>query len=115
MSPGRSRSAGRSTAPGRCCATRFPSSTASPSEILHDQVWFTTQPIEEPEKEHEFIQAIEQGRLADRLLFATDYPHWDFDSPLQALPRSLGDDLRRQIMAGNACELWGLPLAGACR
>jgi len=82
-----------------------------PSEILHDQVWFTTQPIEEPVKEHEFLQAIAQGRLADRLLFSTDYPHWDFDSPLLALPRSLDAGLRTRIMATNACELWRLPLA----
>jgi predicted TIM-barrel fold metal-dependent hydrolase len=80
-----------------------------PSEVIHDQVWFTTQPIEEPKDPAEFLQAIEHGRLADRLLFSTDYPHWDFDSPLQALPRALDDSLRRRIMAGNACELWRLP------
>jgi predicted TIM-barrel fold metal-dependent hydrolase len=84
-----------------------------PSEILHDQVWFTTQPIEEPKDPADFLRAVEHGRLGDRLLFSTDYPHWDFDSPLQALPRAMDADLRRRIMAGNACELWRLPHVGA--
>ena len=80
-----------------------------PTEVIHDQVWFTTQPIEEPAKPEEFLQAIERGRLGDRLLFSTDYPHWDFDSPLQALPRALDPALRARIFSGNACELWKLP------
>jgi uncharacterized protein len=82
-----------------------------PSEIVHDHVWFTTQPVEEPDNPVEFAQVIAHARLEDRLLFATDYPHWDFDSPTQALPRSLGEDQRRKILAGNACALYGLPLA----
>ena len=82
-----------------------------PSEIFREQVWFTTQPIEEPEDPAEFAQMIRHAGLEDRLLFATDYPHWDFDSPTQALPRTVGDELRHKILAGNACELYGLPLA----
>jgi len=80
-----------------------------PSEIVREHVWFTTQPIEEPENERHFAQMIEHAQLGDRLLFATDYPHWDFDSPTQALPRSIGEKQRRKILAGNACELYGLP------
>ena len=80
-----------------------------PSEIVSEHVWFTTQPIEEPDDERQFAQMIEHAKLGDRLLFATDYPHWDFDSPTQALPRSLGEEQRHKILAGNACQLYGLP------
>jgi predicted TIM-barrel fold metal-dependent hydrolase len=80
-----------------------------PSEYLDESVWFTTQPIEEPDDPSEFAAAIDHAHLADRLLFSSDYPHWDFDSPAQALPRSLPDATRKRIFAGNACELYGLP------
>ena len=83
-----------------------------PSEIFREQVWFTTQPIEEPEPRAQLAEVFDWIGW-DRILFATDYPHWDFDSPTQALPRSLGDELRHKILAGNACELYGLPLTAA--
>lgn len=81
-----------------------------PSEVIDDHVWFTTQPIEEPDRPEHFPQALEHAQLLDRLLFSTDYPHWDFDAPTQALPRSLSKELRAKIFSGNACALYGLPL-----
>ncbi len=80
-----------------------------PSEYIREHVWFTTQPIEEPDDPQHLVWAIEQARLGDRLLFATDYPHWDFDSPKQALPRALRASLRRAILCENALDLYGLP------
>jgi predicted TIM-barrel fold metal-dependent hydrolase len=44
----------------------------------------------------------------DRILFASDYPHWDFDDPFLALPPSLTEEQRRMIYAGNAKKLYGL-------
>jgi uncharacterized protein len=82
----------------------------APSEYIRDHVWFTSQPIEEPDDPGDFLRTLEQGRLADRLMFATDYPHWDFDSPKQAMPPGLAKDTRARILAGNACDLYGLPL-----
>jgi predicted TIM-barrel fold metal-dependent hydrolase len=77
-----------------------------PSEIIRDQVWLDTQPIEEPDDPQDFARIVELGEMEDRLLFATDYPHWDFDSPAQALPRSLSKAARARILAGNACDLY---------
>jgi predicted TIM-barrel fold metal-dependent hydrolase len=81
----------------------------APSEQLREHFWFSTQPIEEPEDPEHLAFAYEALGMADRIMFSTDYPHWDFDAPGQALPRSLGKDVRQKILAGNACRLYGLP------
>ena len=47
-----------------------------------------------PADPQHLMYAIEQAHLRDKLLFATDYPHWDFDSPTQALPRVIDKELR---------------------
>ena len=44
----------------------------------------------------------------ERLLIATDYPHWDFDDPSQALPRALSLEQRRAICSGNARQVYRL-------
>ena len=62
--------------------------------------------MEEPPKAHYFRQLLDQMDMSDKLLFATDYPHWDFDSPTQALPSGLDQELRRAIMAENARKLY---------
>jgi predicted TIM-barrel fold metal-dependent hydrolase len=86
-----------------------PHLTRRPSEYVDEHVYFTTQPIDEPAEPKHLPQAVEHGRLRDRLLFSTDYPHWDFDAPTQALPRTFSAGTREQIFAGNACRLYGLP------
>ncbi|MGH3388400.1 MAG: amidohydrolase family protein [Actinomadura sp.] len=85
-----------------------------PSEYFRDHFWFTTQPIEEPDDDRQLVQSLEHTGMTDRILFASDYPHWDFDSPklaLQDLPR----ELRKPIMGTNACRLYGLPIEGEAR
>jgi predicted TIM-barrel fold metal-dependent hydrolase len=77
-----------------------------PSWYLHNHFWFTTQPIEEPEKPKQFGQILEALQMSDRILFSTDYPHWDFDAPDRALPTDLSPELRRQILSGNAHRLY---------
>ncbi len=80
-----------------------------PSEYIREHVWFTTQPIEEPDDPRHVVQALEHMAMGDRVMFATDYPHWDYDAPARALPRAIGAELRAKIFASNACRLYGLP------
>ena len=79
-----------------------------PSEYIRKHFWTTTQPVEEPERPEHFHQLLRQMDMDDRLMFATDYPHWDFDSPASAFPNDLDKDLRRDILAGNAKRLYNL-------
>lgn len=79
-----------------------------PSEIVREHFWITTQPMEEPPKGQYFRQLLEQMDMDDRLMFATDYPHWDFDAPDRAIPVQLDETLRRKIMAENARALYNL-------
>lgn len=88
----------------------LPQLTRKPSEYIDDHIWFTTQPIEEPDDPAELERTFEHARLTDKIVFATDYPHWDFDSPLTALA-GLSKGLREKILGGTAAELYGLPLA----
>ncbi|GAA0002014.1 hypothetical protein BRDID11002_20150 [Bradyrhizobium diazoefficiens] len=52
-----------------------------PSEYIREQVWWTTQPMEDPERREDLFDVIKWIGW-DRLLFATDYPHWDYDEPV---------------------------------
>jgi predicted TIM-barrel fold metal-dependent hydrolase len=85
-----------------------PHVTRPPSEYVREHVWLTTQPMEEPPHRRHFRQFLDQLGMDDRLMFATDYPHWDFDAPDHALPPGLPADLERRIMAENARALYGL-------
>jgi len=79
--------------------------TRPPSETLRQGLWVSTQPIEEPERTRHLLDAI-RWIGHDRLLIATDYPHWDFDDPSFALPRSLPAAQRRAICADNARRVY---------
>ncbi|MCL2583466.1 MAG: amidohydrolase family protein [Streptosporangiales bacterium] len=77
-----------------------------PSEYFQEHFWLSTQPIEEPGNPRHLIQSIEFARMTDKVMFSSDYPHWDFDSPAKALPAAVPADMRSKIMGGNAAGLY---------
>ena len=80
--------------------------TKLPSEYIREHFRATTQPMEEPEDPRHLLQLFDMIGRDDFLMFATDYPHWDFDAPDRALPSIVPDDLRRRIMVGNAAAFY---------
>ena len=84
-----------------------PHLTRRPSEYVHEQFWFTTQPIEEPDNA-KHLRTLIDWIGTDRLLFSSDYPHWDFDDPRFAFKTPLTEAERTQIFNGNARALYKL-------
>jgi predicted TIM-barrel fold metal-dependent hydrolase len=79
-----------------------------PSEYVREHVWFTTQPIEEPETPEHLAEVIEWIGW-DRMLFSTDYPHWDFDAPHETFKFKLTEEQKAKVFRDNARALYGLP------
>jgi predicted TIM-barrel fold metal-dependent hydrolase len=79
-----------------------------PSEIIRESFWVSTQPMEEPQPPAQLYVLLEQLEMTDRIMFATDYPHWDFDSPDRAIPVKLDELTRAKIMRENALALYRL-------
>ncbi len=78
-----------------------------PSEYIREHVWVTTQPMEEPQDPQHLRDVIEWIGW-DRLLFASDYPHWDFDDPFRAFPPGTPHARREQVLSGNARAVFRL-------
>ncbi len=76
-----------------------------PSEYIVDHIRFTTQPIEEPDSAQQLINLFEMIHAEKTVMFSSDYPHWDNDSPKHGLPR-LPPELAERIYHKNAEELY---------
>ena len=86
----------------------IPQCEQRPSDTIRKHIWMTTQPVEEPDRPEHFHQLIAQMDMNDRLMFATDYPHWDFDAPDRCFPAGMDPELKRAILSENARELYRL-------
>ena len=60
---------------------------------------------QEPQPREHVLDAIDWIGW-DRLLFATDYPHWDYDDPDMVLPMPLSEQKRRDFFLNNAAKLY---------
>ncbi|HEY3058840.1 MAG TPA: amidohydrolase family protein [Chloroflexota bacterium] len=77
-----------------------------PSEYILSNCYFSTQPIEEPEEREHLIQMFEMLHADKTVIFASDYPHWDFDNPLTVLS-FLPPHMRRRIFVDNVVDFFG--------
>ena len=80
--------------------TEVPWVDRAPGEILRDHFRLTIQPLDAPDDPHAVERAIEHLRSDDILLYASDYPHWQFDGD-NVMPAGISPALRRKIAIDN--------------
>lgn len=78
-----------------------------PSEYVQDHIRLTTQPWPDPKQEDHMLQIFDMMDAEHVLMFASDYPHWDFDEST-VLPKKLSETARKRILHDNAAEWFGL-------
>lgn len=78
-----------------------------PSEYVKDNIWLTTQPVEEPPNVRHMSPLLKWiGH--DKLLYSSDYPHWDFDHPDRAFRVPMEPEHKAAILRDNAKLVYGL-------
>jgi predicted TIM-barrel fold metal-dependent hydrolase len=79
-----------------------------PSEYMREYCWYTTQPMETTNLKATQL-TLEMINAESQLLFATDWPHFDFDLPQEIydLP-FLSEQAKRNILGLNAAKLFNL-------
>jgi predicted TIM-barrel fold metal-dependent hydrolase len=81
-----------------------------PGEYGFEHCRFTSRPIETVDRPQKLLTVFEWAQAERTLMFASDDPHWDLDSPVRARP-AMPEGLRRRIMYETASELYRLPIA----
>jgi uncharacterized protein len=80
-----------------------------PSDYIKERMWFATQPIEEPDNPKDLVATIDLLGGPERVLFASDWPHHDFDHPRTIMKLPMPAEAKRKIMGENALDLFGIP------
>jgi len=76
-----------------------------PSQHCRERLRLSTQPTEDISSE-DWMKLIDLMGTDDILVFSTDYPHFDFDDPNAAIPKSLPPTTREKILWRNAAEFY---------
>jgi uncharacterized protein len=77
-----------------------------PSEYFAEHVWVTTQPLEIAPKKENVVELLQSMNLQDRLVYSSDYPHWDADE-IDYLSTRVPSSWHASIFFANACALYG--------
>jgi predicted TIM-barrel fold metal-dependent hydrolase len=81
--------------------------TKMPSQYIRDHCMLATQPVEEPDNPKHLDYLFEMIDAENMLMFASDYPHWDNDSPT-AIYRRLSPEAKHKIFYANAKAFYHL-------
>lgn len=79
-----------------------------PSDYVRKNCYFGTQPIEDPAGVQNLIKVFDAIDGLDTLLYASDYPHGDFDYPsILAIP-TISDEYNERIFGANALKVYDI-------
>ncbi|MDX6627399.1 MAG: uncharacterized protein QOE56_2388 [Solirubrobacterales bacterium] len=77
-----------------------------PSEYVFENVRFASQPFVEPPNNKQIRDFCEMIHVEKTLMFASDYPHYDFDDPMRTLAL-VPKEARRAVQATTALDTFG--------
>jgi predicted TIM-barrel fold metal-dependent hydrolase len=80
--------------------TEVPWVDRAPWEMVRDHFRLTLQPLDAPDDPHVVERAIEHLRSDEMLLYASDFPHWQFEGD-DVMPAGISPALRRKIAIDN--------------
>jgi predicted TIM-barrel fold metal-dependent hydrolase len=78
-----------------------------PSEYVRDHIRFGSQPMLPAPTKEDLTTFLTWLRADEVLVFASDYPHWDWDEPSNFLA-GFDPAYRQRILVDNARELYGI-------
>ncbi len=73
----------------------------APSDYIRAHIRFGTQPIEEPPTPGDLDTLLRWMHADEILMYASDFPHWDWDEPTGILAK-LPEEMRRKVFVENA-------------
>jgi len=68
--------------------------------------YYATQPVEEPENLKDLVTLMNLYDGEDQTIFASDWPHHDFDHPMKVHQIPLSNEVRRKVFGENALRLF---------
>ena len=80
--------------------TEVPWVDREPWEYVRQHFRFTMQPFDVPDEPHAVERALDHLRSDDILLYASDYPHWQFEGD-DVVPNGISPALRRKMSIDN--------------
>ena len=85
--------------------------TQRPSHYIK-QMYFATQPVEEPENPLDLVTILSLYGGEETTMFASDWPHHDFDHPRQVFQLPFSPEARRKVMGENALRFFKIDAEG---
>jgi hypothetical protein len=85
--------------------------TERPSHYLK-KFFYATQPIEEPENLRDLVKIVELFEGESQVIFASDWPHHDFDHPSKLFQAPFSPEAKRKMMGENALRLFNINAEG---